>query len=138
MTRWYCCRAYSRAARLAARVSSWLLTVACCLAGSISMSTVPAATRWPERTRIWVTSPSTCGMITAESRDFRVATYSVESSTGTTRAVSIFTATAGGAPLPLAPPAQLTPVRTRADRSAVAQFHDGREREQAGASRMNG
>jgi len=40
--------------------------------------------------------PSTCGMTTAESRDFRVATYSVVSSTFSSAAVFTFTGIACG------------------------------------------
>jgi hypothetical protein len=45
---------------------------------------------------MFVICPSTCGMITAESRDFSVATYSVASSTGVACATSTFTGIAGG------------------------------------------
>ena len=37
----------------------------------------PSATRAPERTKMLVMCPSTCGMIAAEPRDFSVATYSL-------------------------------------------------------------
>jgi hypothetical protein len=43
-----------------------------------------------------VITPSTWGMMTAESRDFNVATYSVLSLTGTSRAISTFTGIACG------------------------------------------
>ncbi len=49
-------------------------------------------------TKIFVTCPSTCGIITAESRDLSVATYSVESLTGVGRATCTFTGIAGGPP----------------------------------------
>ena len=42
----------TRLAWAAARVSSWLLTVACCFKGSICISSFPAVTRSPERTAI--------------------------------------------------------------------------------------
>ena len=74
LVRWYCWRARARLATRAARVSSWLRTVACCLAGSIWTSGVPGATRSPERTKIRVTCPSTWGMMAAESRERSVAT----------------------------------------------------------------
>src|SRR6266850_4627337 len=45
---------------------------------------------------MWVICPSTCGLIVVELRDFRVATYSVTSLTGTGWTVAIFTAMAGG------------------------------------------
>ena len=60
------------------------------------MRGVPRATRSPERTKILVTWPSTCGMIAAERRDFRVAMYSLLSSTVTIRAASILTGTPPG------------------------------------------
>ena len=78
-------------ARLLERVSSWLFTVACCLAGSICMSGVPAVTRSPGCTKISVIWPSTCGMITADSRDLSVATYSLASSTLDSSATWILT-----------------------------------------------
>src|SRR5206468_10875811 len=56
----------------------------------------PSGTRAPERTKIFVMWPSTCGMIAADPRDLRVATYSLLSSTATERATSILTGVPGG------------------------------------------
>src|SRR5215471_20081196 len=67
----------------------------------------PAATWFPEWTKIWVMIPSTCGMITAVSRDFRVETYSVDTSTFSGFAVRTFTGIAWGGPAVVAlPPPQ--------------------------------
>jgi hypothetical protein len=57
---------------------------------------LPASTRSPECTKIRVICPSTCGMITADSRDFSVATYSDASLTGTACACSTLTGIAPG------------------------------------------
>src|SRR5438552_10333088 len=72
------------------------------------MRAAPAATRAPERTKIFVMWPSTWGMIAAEPRDFSVATYSLLSSTETERATSILTGMPGG-PWGCAPPAWQAP-----------------------------
>src|SRR5579864_4467297 len=55
------------------------------------MSAAPWRTRSPERTLIFVIQPSTCGLIAAERRDFRVAKYSEESGMSTSCAICVFT-----------------------------------------------
>src|SRR4029453_6740007 len=95
--------AYSRLARFAAWVSSWLFRVACCFAGSICIRGVPAAPRAPGRPRISRIFPPPSGRTTDEARDFSVATYSVLSGTFRERATSILTATPAG---PWGPPAE--------------------------------
>src|SRR5450432_2663787 len=72
-------RALFRLACWAALVASWLLTVACCLSGSICRMGVPALTWSPDFTKILVIWPSTWGLMAAEWRDFRMARYSLES-----------------------------------------------------------
>src|SRR5947209_7557036 len=84
------------------KVASWLLTVASCRRGSISRTGVPASTRWPECTKIFVTSPSTCGCSAETLRDFSVARYSVVSGTSCACSVCTFTGNAGGPPAALA------------------------------------
>src|SRR5579864_5427760 len=55
------------------------------------MSAAPWRTRSPERTLIFVIQPSTCGLIAAERRDFKVAKYSEESGMSTSCAICVFT-----------------------------------------------
>ena len=66
-------RASCSCASCAARVASLLDTLASCFSGSTCASAAPAATRWPERTRMRVTMPSTCGLIALVCRDRKVA-----------------------------------------------------------------
>src|SRR4051812_36058534 len=73
------------------------------------MRWAPAFTASPDLTNIFVTTPSTCGLIVVELRDFNVPTYSVLSFTGSDFAVTMPTGIGGIVPPPAGAAACLLP-----------------------------
>ena len=80
-----------------AATPGWRPRPAACRA-SMCMSGVPGRTRSPERARIRVTKPSTCGCTVVERRDLTVPTNSVVCSTGRSTRVTTSTGIAGAPP----------------------------------------
>src|SRR5450631_2504048 len=112
-------RALFRLACWAALVASWLLTVACCLSGSICRMGVPALTWSPDFTKILVIWPSTWGLMTAEWRDFRMARYSLESAICWDWTMWTWTGMAWGAGPAGGALFWQAPTKSRADRTSV-------------------
>jgi hypothetical protein len=92
----------------AGKIELLVLTVACCFNGSICSSGVPAVTRSPDFTKIFVICPSTWGLIVAECRDFKMDKYSVVSGIFCDFAICTCTGIACTAP-PAASPADVFP-----------------------------
>ena len=88
-------------------MAAWLFSVASCFSGSICSSGVPAFTSSPDFTNIFVICPSTCGLITADCRDFSTDKYSVVSGMRTDCATCTCTGIAGGPPAAPGPPAEV-------------------------------
>src|SRR5262245_33579176 len=99
-----CCRQYWTSASTPVRLASVLRTVASCLIGLIWTSGVPNATRSPDLTKIWVTTPSTSGW-TVDDRNERIVAMKPDvCSTGFFVRVIVDTPIAGGAPAGGPPP----------------------------------